>query len=113
MGFNSVEEYEETLAWLNNRERASLQSVRRCDFCQRPYDEWRPRTPAERETLNRTIFATGPAATIDRACCPGCFEQVIGSAPRLNNNSSLDVGASNSGAPNMLLQRFGAKVTEE
>lgn len=79
--------------------------MRRCSFCQKPYDELKPRTQAERETICVALMVSGPAAAEDRAFCDGCYEQIVASPNRRNNSSSLDVGGSNRGPPNVLLQR--------
>ncbi len=79
--------------------------MRRCNWCQKPYDEHVPRTLPELECLRHALFVSGPAATEDRPICDSCYEQVVGSAPRLNNTSSIDVGYSNHGPSNMLLRR--------
>jgi len=84
--------------------------MRRCNFCQRPYDEWRPRTQAEREMMNQALMATGPAAAEDRACCDSCWDTTVLSAPRRNNQSSYDIGGSNHGPANMILQSVYGKT---
>ena len=79
-------------------------TLRLCGFCQRPYDEKVPLTLSEREQLNVALFVTGPAVNEDRPICPTCYENVIGSAARSNNESSLNVGHSNCGPGNFLLK---------
>lgn len=79
--------------------------MRRCNCCQRPYDEYGPRPIHEREFLNKALMATGPAAAEDRAICDICYETMVHSAPRLNNKASLDIGGSNCGPGNFLLQQ--------
>ena len=88
-----------------------MSRFRRCDWCQKPFDETAPLTIAERERLNMTLFVEGPAidATRDRPICPICYGGVVGSAPRRGNNVLLEVGQSNTGPGNLLLRKtYGA-----
>jgi hypothetical protein len=80
--------------------------LRRCGWCQNPFEEKVPLTLGEREFLNKALFIVGQgvAASENRPICPGCYATAVGSAPHLNNNSSLDVGGSNCGPGNFLLK---------
>jgi hypothetical protein len=79
--------------------------LRRCQFCQNPYDEKVPRTIHELEPLRQVLFITGPAVNEDVAACDGCYEKVVYTPNRVNGHTGLlDVGGSNHGPPNLLLR---------
>jgi hypothetical protein len=79
--------------------------MRRCQRCQQPYDEHAPRTQAEIERIQQTLFITGQGARADLAFCDSCYELVVDTPVRRNNESSLDIGASNVRPANLVLQR--------
>lgn len=80
--------------------------MRLCQWCLNPYDERYPRSVGELERLRQVILSTGPAATVDLAICDSCHSSVVDAAMEHNNESSLDIGKSNSGPPNLLLQKM-------
>jgi len=82
-------------------------TMRLCQWCLNPYDERLPRSAGELEKLRQVLSMTGPAATTDIAICDSCFSSAVYSAMERNNESSLDIGKSNSGPPNLLLQKLG------
>ena len=81
--------------------------TRRCQRCQQIYDELVPRTVFEIERLQQTLFITGPGCHVELVFCDSCYEIVTETPVRRNNESSIDIGVSNSGVPNLLLQRLG------
>lgn len=77
--------------------------TRRCQRCRQIYDE-KPRSQAETERLQHALLITGPGCHADLAFCDICYEQVVETPTRRNNNSSFDIGSSNCGPANWLLQ---------
>jgi len=83
----------------------STMRTRRCQRCQGIYDEMQPRTQAEIERLHQTLFIGGADCHVELRFCDSCYEQVVETVTRRNNNSSFDNGSSNCGPPNWLLQQ--------
>jgi hypothetical protein len=78
----------------------------RCCSCLEPFDR-EPRTLGELEKLRQVLLVTGYAHTAPIDICDPCYENALASAVRVNGHTGLlDIGVSNSGPPNMLLQRL-------
>lgn len=80
--------------------------MRLCQWCLNPYDERMPRSQGEIEQVQQALFLTGEAARLSyaMAICDSCHASVTKAITRRNNASSLDVGSSNHGPPNLLLR---------
>jgi hypothetical protein len=77
-----------------------------CMFCLEPFDH-EPRTPHELEPLRQVLLIPGHAVTAPIDICDACYEKVMTSAVRPNGHTGvIDIGVSNSGPPNMALQRL-------
>lgn len=81
-----------------------MKTTQQCGWCFNIFER-EPRTLVELEELRKTLFITGPSATVDLPICDGCYGQVIGSAT--SSLGELPVGKSNSGPPNVLLRMGG------
>lgn len=74
-----------------------------CQWCQNIYHGFQLDI-SQREQLNAVTLTAGTPSQEPPNICELCFDSVVNGAMRKNNASSYDIGQSNSGPPNLVMQ---------